>query len=331
MAASWIPAAASALGSVASSFFNYKSNMDSTILNQDNAKEILKLEQDYNNFLLGNQKQLSMDDAKKAGVNPAFAQGSVMGSSSSSPSVSAGTAIPTDFSGIGNGFNAMAQLLMQEPVLEANTRLTNAKAEEQELLNADKKSKNRVLANEFPEYQDENGNAIPDLDKWLSTRDDKTKLPSILTIPMQGAEGRYDAKQSVERWKREVSEINYNKVHFELLRLVEDLQLRDKDVVNALYDMPLRTWTKLCEDVEGVIQSNANAKKQGLILDLEKSQRELEKQITEDSNVNQYIEKIFSKDFEIKDLAKLLVMSFLGTINNLSPLSSAYNNFKGKK
>lgn len=64
---------------------------------QYNSEEAQK-SRDYNTWLLANQSQLKMQDARKAGVNPAFMNGSLLGStpSPSSSPTSPNTTIPID-------------------------------------------------------------------------------------------------------------------------------------------------------------------------------------------------------------------------------------------
>lgn len=95
------PAIIAAVGTIASSVLGATSqnstNKANKAINQaqiEASEQRLKEEQEYNNFLLSNQKQMQMSDAKAAGVNPAFAAQSSIGGMSQSPSVPVPQAIP---------------------------------------------------------------------------------------------------------------------------------------------------------------------------------------------------------------------------------------------
>ena len=140
-----LPALISTIGGLLGAGLGYASARKSSRENRENSLEVLEKEQSYNNWLLGNQKQLMMEDAKAAGMSPAFAQGSILGASSSSPSVSPGQSVVPDFSGIPASANLISEMLLNKPVIDSNARLNNAKAREQELLNKDKEERNKVL------------------------------------------------------------------------------------------------------------------------------------------------------------------------------------------
>lgn len=89
------------------------------------SKDMLKAEQDYNTYMMQNQKQMQINDAKSAGVNPAFAQGSQIGNQSPSPSASVPSPIPMrsfDASMIGEAVRDMNNYLLQKKQVEASAQ-----------------------------------------------------------------------------------------------------------------------------------------------------------------------------------------------------------------
>ena len=133
---------AAALVSTALNFFgSSRTNKSNEKINQRNidySREAFDKEKEYNNWLLGNQKQLEMSDAKSAGMNPAFFQGSSLGGSSISPSVNMPQQLPMDYrfdtSGIAQASgNAMQWLLGKQDLRkkEAETDLLVAQKDRQ--------------------------------------------------------------------------------------------------------------------------------------------------------------------------------------------------------
>lgn len=139
----WLDAAISATASHINSVINYlannRTNKANKEINQqqiDYAREAFEKEKDYNNWLLGNQRQLQMQDSKAAGVNPAFAQGSSLGGASINPSMNVPNQIPMDYnfdaSGISNGVQNMLQYLLQKK--QVNAAVNNLDADTQKKL-----------------------------------------------------------------------------------------------------------------------------------------------------------------------------------------------------
>lgn len=144
------PAVIAAVGAIAGALLNNATTSSANKANERiNERQIeasekrLKDEQDYNNFLLNNQKQMQMNDARAAGMNPAFAQGSLTGGMSSSPSVPVPSQIPmqaTDWSGLGAVGNNISNALLQ------GAQIDKTKAEEG-LIKA--QEVNQIIANKY--------------------------------------------------------------------------------------------------------------------------------------------------------------------------------------
>lgn len=319
---SLVTAGASIIGDL----LGISSSKSASELNHENAVDILNREQSYNNWLLGNQKQKMMQDAKDAGMSPAFAQGSILGASSSSPSVSPGSAVPYDFSGIKNAGSVIGDMLLNKPLIQANARLANSKAREQELLNADKEERNKILGSSQKHITVDPRTRVPisNVDDWSLNHPGEIPETVVISVPgSDGSEGRFNARQVQKRWSKELSDISVSMLVNDLQNKVTSGQIEDPDVVESLISMPYKNWSNLVAKTREVLANTSYVKKNEQLLDIEISTAKLEKQIREDSNIYQYINKMFDKGFELKDLAKLLVMSFVGLVNNIGGLSSA--------
>lgn len=303
----WIPAAITAAAAIGSALLTNKSN-------KDLAKQTYQQQQDYNNWLLRNQTQESVKDLRSAGLNPAFMNGSQMGNTPAPPSYDTPEMMnPIDL-----------QTAMMFSNLVAQTRKTNAEAENQELLNADKIKKNEVVAHEFDDsvwMLDGKPISEAEANKLMMSPGSDKDLPNFVLrpYPSKGAEGRLQGEQLLKRWDKEISDINVSMLQNELQEMVIKGQISDPNVLKALEDMPYRIYNELISRTENIVKDTlkkqsetSNLDKQGLILDIQKTILELEKQITEDSNIYQYIRKIGSGSFTLNDALKVIVMGFVG-------------------
>lgn len=283
------------------------SNIITNIANRENSEHSWQREKDYNNWLLQNETQMRVQDARKAGLNPAFMNGSQLGSSGGSPSYDTPQfQSPLDL-GTAMMFGKTA----------ADTRLTNAQAKAQELLNADKESKNQAIAHTYDEgVWILNGKPISDDEANELLSSGSTDLPdfTIRSISPDGAEGRFQGEQLLKRWDKEVSDIDVAKLHNQFETMVSKGQISNPRVIQALQNMPYWTYKDLIQKVNNAVVSRENMKKQGEILDLNKVMIKLDTEIKRDSNLNQYIDKIKEGTFDRYDLLKVIVMGFVNLL-----------------
>lgn len=295
-----IPAIIGAGGAILSSVLTNKANAV-------NSRNAFAREQAYNTWLMRNETQMRVKDLRSAGLNPAFMNGAQMGSSAGSPSYDTPQyQSPLDLSSA-----------MMFGKLASDTRLTNAQAKAQELLNSDKESKNQAIAHTYDEgVWMLNGKPISDDEANKLLASGSTELPdfSIRSISPDGAEGRFEGEKLLKRWNKEVSDINVGMLHNELENMITKGQISNPRVIQALQNMPYWTYKDLIQKVNNAVVSRDNMKKQGEILDLNKVMLKLDYDIKRDSNLNQYIDKIFDGEFTMKDFTKLLVMSFVNLL-----------------
>lgn len=277
--------------------------------NRSNAERSYQIQRDYNQWLLSHQTQEQVRDLRSAGLNPAFMNGSQLGNTPSPPAY--------DTPHFDSPLDLSSAMMFANNA--ANTRLTNAQARAQELLNADKEHKNRAIAHTYDEgVWLLDGKPISDVDANDLLSSGSTELPdfSIRSIAPDGAEGRFEGEKLLKRWDKEVSDINVQKLHNALETMVTNGQISNPRVVQSLQNMPYWSYKDIVEKVNNAVVNRLNMKKQGDILDIDKVTKQLEQDITRDSNLLQYVEKAFSGDFSLKDLAKLLVLGFLGAMHH---------------
>lgn len=297
-----IPALIGALGAIGSTMLTNQAN-------KANSESGYQMQKDYNQWLLSHQTQEHVKDARSAGLNPAFMNGSQLGSTPSPPSYTPPTYnSPLDLS---------SAMIFGKTI--ADTRLTNAQARAQELANKDKESKNKVIADTYKEgVWTLDGKVISDdeANKIMMSSGDSVNLPefSMQVLNPEGAEGRLEGEKLLKRWDKEVSDIDVGKLHNQLETMVTQGQITNPRVIQALQKMPYWTYKDLIEKVNNAVVSRANMNKQGDILDLNKVMIKLDTDIKRDSNLNQYIDKIKEGTFDRYDLLKVIVMGFVNLL-----------------
>lgn len=124
-----IQATASHINTGINWLMNRETNKANERINQQQieyAREAFEKEKDYNNWLLGNQRQMQMGDSKAAGVNPAFAQGSNLGGVSNPAKMDVPNQIPMNYnfdaSGISSGVQNAMNFMLQKKMVEAQTQ-----------------------------------------------------------------------------------------------------------------------------------------------------------------------------------------------------------------
>lgn len=305
----WIPAAIGAAAAIGSALLTNKSN-------KDLAKQTYQQQQQYNNWLLRNQTQETVRDLRSAGLNPAFMNGAQMANTPSPPSYEVPQMqSPVDLS------SAMmfGQVAAQTENLHANSKKTAAdallaseQAEALKIENARKRVEDKNTAAWLQEHQYDNIN----LEEWFALHPDE--LPSAVSVSVAGASGALTAQQRIKEFQRSSQDVDVNEIRNNLEKMITDGQIRNPKVMKALINMPYREYKQLGKIIKNTVEDTLLKQKQSDMLDVEKMQAELEYEITQDSNINQYIDKLFDGDFSMKDLTKVLVMALLGGFGKLN-------------
>lgn len=287
---------------------------------QYNTQEAEKARQ-YNTWLLSNSTQRNVQDARAAGLNPAFMNGSVLGSTPS-PSVAASSAgAPGSQASVGSlgispldlsaPFSLLSNLMMQKAAVRKN----NADAERQEILNERMKEEDREFGINDVRYVDRNGVPIENVDEWQ--KENPNEIPTRVNLSWKGAKGRFDAKRALNLFNKEVSDVHVDVLRNALTNKILSMQKNDPEVMIALAQLPFAQYNQLLKLTQKAVKEATLIDKQVSKIDIENAILTLEKQIKEDSNVYQYVNKMFSGDFSLKDLAKLFVMTIVGLVGRV--------------
>lgn len=289
------------------------STLLSNEMNRANAQYSFDKQKEYNNWLLGHQTQEEVADLRKAGLNPAFMNGSQLGSAPSPPSYDTPEfENPFDLSNL----MMFGKLSADTEMSRANAQYMNEQAEGLRIENERKKAED----SEVSDYLNENV-TFGDVDEYLKIHGE---LPSTITIGSKGATGRLSAKQRIKQYEAQVQDVSINAVRNEFESMVTNAQISNPKIMAAIEDMPYRSWVALVHQTANVMANTSNLVKEGELLDIEKVTAQLEQDIQRDSNIYQYVDKMFSGDFEWKDLAKVAVMMFTGAFGklNFAPLGT---------
>lgn len=249
---------------------NNKSNMKMHREQLDFAAKQYEKEREYNTWLLQNQKQLQMQDAKAAGANPAFAQGSLLGGMSSGPTSSIPSPIPNqapDFSWIGRAGTNVTAAMRQDADLKMREEEHNKQMEYmQEQINSLKKdNRNKELdiadrESENDYYKSHNGIIVLDiegpkgqkdsitfasqaeLDEYLENwkrnhpgRDERELLDNVHYGSKDGSKGYFEARKASTEWSQQLSRYINESEEFEFNRIKREV---DKAVAIAQRDNP---------------------------------------------------------------------------------------------
>lgn len=281
--------------------------------NRANADYSFNRQKEYNNWLLGHQTQAEVADARMAGLNPAFMNGSQLGSAPSPPSYDTPQfENPFDLSNL----MMLGKVSADTEMSKANAQYLNEQAEGLRIENERKKVEDKEVA----DYLNESV-SFGDVDKYFQ---EHGELPSSVIVGSKGAFGRLSAKQRIKDYERAVQDVTVNEARNQLEIMITNGQISNPDVINALVQMPYREFDKLINITKETVERTSNLKKEGILLDLEKVSVELEQQIRQDSNIFQYIDKFWPGDSVLKDVVKCAVLIFSGIFGkmNFAPIGT---------
>lgn len=196
-----------------------------------------------------------------------------------------------------------AQMLQQQPLLDAQAELTKQKAEEQEILN--RRMRIEDLTHEVEDI----------IEQWNKNNEGKKlgDLPDIPVIPHNS--GWFKAMRERNQFKGEQQAVEIQFFENDLRRLVLQNQIASPEVVNAFVKMPLAEKSRLISEAKLAIANSqlARQKKEEsfqntMYISTQDAYLQLKKQIESDNNLLQYVHKMFSGDFGFEDAVKMLVL-----------------------
>ena len=270
------------------------------------AREAQK-QRDYTTFLLENGAALKASGMRQAGLNPAFENGSQMGST---PTPSSSPTSPNSIQPL----DPMA--LSNVALMAAQARKDNAEAENQEIEN--KRKKVEDTTHNFAYYDPDTHIEISDLPSWMHDNPDKIPDTIKLAPHSEGATGRFKARREINEFRKEVSETNTKVVQNIIEQMVAEQRLKDPMTILALSRMPEATYDKLLRECKTLVAQEKYYDSASGKFNSEAVLIDLEKQLKEDNNIMPYVDKAFNGDFSLKDLAKVLILAIMGAGSRVS-------------
>lgn len=199
--------------------------------------------------------------------------------------------------------SAFVQMLQQQPLVDAQAKLTQQKAKEQEILN------NRMLSEDLTHKTQDI------IEEWKKQNEGKkgAVLPDIPIVPHDA--GWFKAMRERNQYKGEQQTVDIQAFENDLRRLVIENQIASPEVLNAFVSMPVAEKSKLISESKLAIanaslsaQKEKESVEQTKYISTQDAYLQLKKQIENDNNLTQYVHKMFSGDFGFEDAVKMLVL-----------------------
>lgn len=299
-----IPSLITAGASIANMLLQKAENSRNRDFNSSEARK----SRDYNTYLMRNSAQMHVQDARQAGLNPSFLNGSLL---ASNPSATA----PASSSS--SGIQPLDPMALSNVALMASqTRKNNADAQEKEIENKRKQVEDTTHNTTY--FDPDTNVEINDLSSWLHDHPDK--FPDMVRFAphSEGATGRFNARKAQNEFRKEVSDTNASVVKNLLDEMVANQQLRDPMVVLSLSRMPSASFDKIVQVSKTLMNQAKYYDSASGKFDSEKALIDLESQLKKDNNIMPYIDKAFSGDFSLKDFAKVLMLGIMGAASRVS-------------
>lgn len=295
-----IPALITAGAMVANTLMQKSENNKARSYNSAEAEKA----RDYSSYLLNNQTKMKVADMRQAGLNPAFENGSVLGSTPSVPSSpsSPNTMQPLD-----------PMALSNIALMASEVKKNNADAEAQEIENRRKRVEDTTHNTTY--FDPETNMEIGDLSSWLHEHPDKFPDMVRLAPHSEGATGRFNARKAQNEFRKEVSETNVKVVKNALDEMVANEQIKDPLVVLSLARLPQGTFDKIVQETKTLMSQSKYYDAASGKFKAEEALTALETKLKNDMNIMPYIDKVFDGKFEAKDLAKVIMLGVMALFN----------------
>lgn len=270
---------AMAAASIGSSVYNTLSGKATNRQALENQDKLYRQQKEQQDYLNANGALIKRQSMERAGLNPNADYGY-------SPNLTASTPSPAQLSAPQfnmdmNSVMSLLQLMQQKPVLDADARQKNADAEKQELQNDITKAEIGA-----------NPGGVADI-----------------------GERKYQI--SVANFEALLQKQNADMAEDRLRQMVAEGQFKDSKVANALIQMPYREYRYLFNQVKNLMADTELKKSNKEFIDSQKLTEDLEREITENSNLMELIDK-YIPEGGLRDLSHLFVILFsgiTGTVN----------------
>lgn len=260
---------------------------------------------DYTSYLLKNESKMKVADARQAGLNPAFLNGSVLASSPTSP--------PTASTGSSSITPLDPMALSNIALMASEVKKNNADAEAQEIEN--KRMRVEDVTHNTAYYDPDTDLEINDLPSWLREHPNRFPDTVIIAPHSEGATGRFNARKAQNEFRKEVSDTNASVVKNYLEEMVANEQIKDPMIILSLARMPQGTFDKLVQETKTLFSQSKYYDAASGKFDAEKALTDLETKLKNDMNIMPYIDKVFDGKFEARDLAKVIMLGVMSLFN----------------
>lgn len=270
--------------SLLSSFINSQSQKSFNREQYEKQNELINKGYAREDKINANSALIQRQALEKAGLNPFLSNyGDI--NTNIDTSVPALSAPQYDLSGL----LQVAQMVQQQPLLDAQARQVNADAKAQEIENS------RLISEDY-EYYNDSIIKNPPLDG---------SIPELKKSPVN--KGTYDALRAINQYKGELSDVDAKTAQNALAKNIAELQNADKDVVNALVRMPYREFRKLFYETQDIIEDMNLKKAQISLADSQTALNKLDEELKRNSNVHALITKYLGEG-ATADFAHVMVI-----------------------
>lgn len=210
-------------------------------------------------------------------------------------------------------FSLFAQMLQQAPLVKAQSRDLNAKAEAQEILNEREKAKdsqsnlymNNIMSNSSLFGEGYNDVVTSDLDGG--------ELSNV-SIKGKGKKfnyGDFEFYRITKQFDNELKQFSYNDAKWSLDKMVLKAQGDDKKVLNSLINLPKGQLEQLAAATKLAVQQASTFDKQGQLFDAQAAFTNLQKKIQEESNLSQIFDDMMKDGLTLENVGRMLIACFV--------------------
>lgn len=268
--------------------------------NIENQWKMFQALNDRQDYLNANQDLIKRQSLQRAGLN-------LFSEFGGNPNLSTNTVAQPEQRSVSKVApqldSAFVQMLQQQPLVDAQAKLTQQKAKEQEILN------NRMLSEDLTHKTQDI------IEEWKKQNEGKKDavLPDIPIVPHDS--GWFKAMRERNQYKGEQQTVDIQSFENDLRRLVIENQIASPDVLDSFVKMPVAAKSKLISESKLAIanaslsaQKEKESAEQTKYISTQDAYLQLKKQIENDNNLTQYVHKMFSGDFGFEDAVKMLVL-----------------------
>lgn len=295
-------AAAPAIATALSSAINFISGGHANRANIRNQNELLRKQFNMQQELNANGALVQKQGLERAGMNVLSQFGPNLNLSAPSPSKSDIIAPQADLSGLAQ----MAQMMQQQPLVDAQAKVASEQAEAQRIENERNKSKDLVIRNQtLIDNVVKNGNLTDQ--EFLDWYSDNIR-------PVQENLGSFEARKLLRAYQSELFQFDAQDAQNLLKKKVAENQIKSSPVIEALTNMPTQEFERLFAETNDLWASVVLKGKQGEYYDAQTALTDTENELKQNSSLIPLIQK-YIPEGGLRDAITALVIiasSFTG-------------------